>query len=101
MDHERVHNTNERFPMWIGQKWLLQLQRRKHVGLFKSGRFSNVSKLSGGEIFCKMDPDNIVCKSFILQGGDKGKKVCPYGVPIGEIVQVQDLQSFWTTCLGI
>ncbi len=60
----------------------------------KSGRSSNVSKLNGGEIFCKMEPNNIVCKSFILQGGNKGKSVCPYGVPIGEIVQVQDLQSF-------
>jgi len=93
MDHERVHNTNERFQCELGKSGYFNF-KGEHVGLFKSGRFSNVSKLSGGEIFCKMDPDNIVCKSFILQGGDKGKKVCPYGVPIGEIVQVQDLQSF-------
>ncbi len=60
----------------------------------KSGRSSDVSKLSGGEIFCKMEHDNIVCKSCILQGGNKGKNACPYGVPIGEIIQVQDLQLF-------
>ncbi len=62
----------------------------------KSGRSSNVSKLSGGEIFCKMEPNDIVCKSFILQGRAKVKSACPYGVPIGEIAQVQDLQSFFS-----
>jgi hypothetical protein len=36
----------------------------------------------------------LCAKVLYFKEGAKGKSACPYGVPIGEIAQVQDLQLF-------
>jgi hypothetical protein len=58
---------------------------------FTSGRSSNMSRLNLMYVSCKTKPNDVLCKSYGLLEGTRGKATCPYDVPLAELTQMQDL----------
>jgi hypothetical protein len=58
------------------------------VEKLRSGRSSNVSRLSLKGVSCKIELGDVVCKNFGLPKVTRGKGICPYAIPLAKLAQV-------------
>ncbi len=91
--------TNNELMSWVVKRYIAKLKRcdvnwaraatsttkekaRMLVAeKLRSGRSSNVSRVSLKEVSCKTEFDDVVYMNYGLPKGIRGKGTCPYGVP--------------------
>jgi hypothetical protein len=101
--------TNNELMSWVVKGYITQMKvcnvnwakeiastvkekaHRLVIKKLRNGKSLYVSRLSLREVSCKTKFDDVVCKSYGLPKGIRGKGTCPYGVPPSKLAQMQDL----------